>query len=388
VNASIVVSTGPLRIGGNLIWGEYFNGLLDEIRVYNRVLTAGEVVTDMNTPVGGAPPPDTTPPSRSNGQPSGTLAAGTTSTTLQLTTNEAATCRFSLTAGTTYAAMTGTFATTGGTAHSTPVGGLRNGNTYTFYVRCSDATGNANTTDFPISFSIATPTADTTPPTRTNGQPTGTLPAGTTSATLRLTTDEAATCRYAVNASTAYATMPNVFLTTGGTAHASLVSGLANGTTYSYFVRCSDVVGNVNASDFPISFAVASGTSSLVAAFGFNEVSGTAVQDASGRGNGGTMTNVTRTTAGRYGGALVFNGTNAWVTVADSASLDLTNGMTLEAWVRPTAAMSKSWRSILLKERVNGLSYSLYANTSASPEVCRRGPSLGDPARLDRNAMR
>ena len=26
----------PLRIGGNAIWGEWFNGLIDEVRVYNR----------------------------------------------------------------------------------------------------------------------------------------------------------------------------------------------------------------------------------------------------------------------------------------------------------------------------------------------------------------
>ena len=40
------------------------------------------------------------------------------------------------------------------------------------------------------------------------------------------------------------------------------------------------------------------------------------------------------------GGALSFDGVNDWVTVADAAALDLTNAMTLEAWVaraRPTA---------------------------------------------------
>ena len=30
-----------------------------------------------------------------------------------------------------------------------------------------------------------------------------------------------------------------------------------------------------------------------------------------------------------------FDGVDDWVTVADSASLDLTSGMTLEAWVKP-----------------------------------------------------
>jgi hypothetical protein len=110
----------------------------------------------------------------------------------------------------------------------------------------------------------------------------------------------------------------------------------------------------------------ASTPAGLVAAFGFDEDSGSTVSDASGTGNHGTILNATRTTAGRYGRALLFNGSNAWVTVADSASLDLTTAMTLEAWVRPTAAMGTSWRSIVLKEHPDGLSYSLYANTSSA----------------------
>ena len=49
----------------------------------------------MNAPIG----TDTTPPVRSNGQPTGTLPAGTTQTTLSLTTNESATCRYGTTQG-------------------------------------------------------------------------------------------------------------------------------------------------------------------------------------------------------------------------------------------------------------------------------------------------
>jgi len=47
----MVTSTNPLRIGGNSIWGEFFAGLIDEVRVYNRVLTAAEIQADMNTPI-------------------------------------------------------------------------------------------------------------------------------------------------------------------------------------------------------------------------------------------------------------------------------------------------------------------------------------------------
>lgn len=44
-------TSNPLRIGGHSVWGEYCAGLIDEVRVYNRALTAAEVATDMNTAV-------------------------------------------------------------------------------------------------------------------------------------------------------------------------------------------------------------------------------------------------------------------------------------------------------------------------------------------------
>ena len=60
----MVVSSGPLRIGGNALWDEFFAGRIDDVRVYNRALTAAEVLADMNTPVAGA---DTQAPSAPGG---------------------------------------------------------------------------------------------------------------------------------------------------------------------------------------------------------------------------------------------------------------------------------------------------------------------------------
>jgi hypothetical protein len=101
-----------------------------------------------------------------------------------------------------------------------------------------------------------------------------------------------------------------------------------------------------------------------VAAYGFNEGAGTAASDASGTGNSGVITGATWSAAGKYGGALSFNGTSNWVTVNDAASLDLTTGMTLEAWVKPSALAD--WRTVLLKENGSGLVYALYASDAAS----------------------
>jgi len=100
-----------------------------------------------------------------------------------------------------------------------------------------------------------------------------------------------------------------------------------------------------------------------VAAYGFEEPTGNSVVDASGTGNGGTISNATRTTAGRIGSALTFNGTNSWVTVADAPSLDLTTAMTIEAWVFPTGNLT-NWRNVIGKERPGGVAYYLYSRAN------------------------
>ena len=51
LTGAMVTSTGALRIGGNSVWGEYFKGRIDEVRIYNRALTQAEVGADMNTAV-------------------------------------------------------------------------------------------------------------------------------------------------------------------------------------------------------------------------------------------------------------------------------------------------------------------------------------------------
>jgi hypothetical protein len=102
----------------------------------------------------------------------------------------------------------------------------------------------------------------------------------------------------------------------------------------------------------------------LVAAYGFNEGAGVQTADASGLNNVGTLGGATWTPAGKYGAALSFNGSSSWVTIADAASLHLTTGMTIEAWINP--ASSTGWRSVVLKERSGGLAYALYGENNAN----------------------
>jgi glucose/arabinose dehydrogenase len=105
-------------------------------------------------------------------------------------------------------------------------------------------------------------------------------------------------------------------------------------------------------------------TTGLVAAYNFNEASGNAVTDSSGSNNNGTISGATRTATGKFGRAITFNGTSNYVSIPHSASLQLTTGMTLEAWVNMTGG--QSWRTVILKERTGGMAYALYARNDAN----------------------
>jgi hypothetical protein len=108
-----------------------------------------------------------------------------------------------------------------------------------------------------------------------------------------------------------------------------------------------------------------------VAAYSFDESSGSIVSDGTGNGNAGTITGATWTTSARNGSALFFNGSD-WVTVNDSAFLDLSsNGVTLEAWVYPTE-LPIDWATIVLKEAPDNMAYGLllYAESGLiRPEI-------------------
>ena len=109
-------------------------------------------------------------------------------------------------------------------------------------------------------------------------------------------------------------------------------------------------------------------TAGLVAAFGFDEVSGVTAVNTANNAFNGTIRQAVRV-AGKIGKALSFDGVDDWVTVTDTTGspLDLATGMTLEAWVNPAAA--SGWETVLMKERgaagAGLLAYVLYARDGA-----------------------
>ena len=97
---------------------------------------------------------------------------------------------------------------------------------------------------------------DTIPPVRWDGAPGGTLPSTTTAVTLTLSTNEAATCRYATSLGVAYTAMTTTFSVTGEISHTEPITGLVDEQTYTYYVRCQDSTTNANTDDYEISFTI------------------------------------------------------------------------------------------------------------------------------------
>jgi glucose/arabinose dehydrogenase/chitodextrinase len=92
--------------------------------------------------------------------------------------------------------------------------------------------------------------------------------------------------------------------------------------------------------------------SSLVGAWGFNEASGATAADASGNGNAAALTNGPAWVAGKHGNAVSLDGVNDYLSVPNSASLDVSgNALTLSAWLNPASTsrdsvfLGKFWAS-------------------------------------------
>ncbi|HAV10950.1 MAG TPA: hypothetical protein DCX32_00160 [Candidatus Moranbacteria bacterium] len=102
--------------------------------------------------------PDTTAPVISGGSPTGELSFSTTQTDLSVQANEKSICKYSKTAGTEYSSMVDSLSSSDSLKHAASLSGLTAGTTYNYYVRCQDLIGNKTTSDYKVSFSIATKT--------------------------------------------------------------------------------------------------------------------------------------------------------------------------------------------------------------------------------------
>jgi hypothetical protein len=360
VSATIPATTGVLRIGGNSIWGkEYFNGTIDDVRIYNRSLTAAEIQADLNTPVWN---PSTSPALSYVAINPDTLEGGNTSTATVAIGGPAPTggAVVTLTSSNTSVAQV--------PSSITIPAGSTNAN---FAITTSSVTaatpvtvsavygGVTKTTILTVNPVVALSTLSVSPTTVTGGtssQGTVTIsgPAPTGGAVITLTSSNTSVALVPSSVTIpAGSTNTNFMVSTSSVATTNLVS--INGTY-------SGVNQNANLTVTP------QATAGLVAAYAFGEGAGTVVSDASGNGQNGTITGSTWTSSGKNGSGLSFNGTSNWVTIPDSNLLDVSTGLTMEAWVYQISTANR-WKSIIMKEAPGYYVYALYISPSNHPSI-------------------
>jgi len=189
---------------------------------------------------------------------------------------------------------------------------------------------------------VASTVSDAAAPFRSDPVPVSPLPAGTTSATLGLTTDELAFCRLSLAPGDGYDDMVVPFTTTGSTTHTFPLTGLTDGSINRYYARCRDPLGNTNPDDLEIAFGVGDVdlVSDLVAFWPLDEGSGCDAFDATGMNDGVLGPDCLGSgdapswIGGINGSGLSFDGVDDEVLVASAPSLDTPGVVTVSAWIR------------------------------------------------------
>jgi chitodextrinase len=226
--------------------------------------------------------------------------------------------------------------------------GLAAGTTFSYRVRATDAAGNMGSYS---NIATATTQAQDTQPPSAPGTLTATALSGTqVNLSWGAATDDVGVTGYRVERCQGVGCSVFIKLATPiGTSFSD--TGLTPNTSYTYVVLATDAAGNLGPYSNSASVTTTETVPELVAAYSFNDGSGSVLVDTSGRGNSGTINGAVWTSSGKFGGALSFNG-SARVVVPDSPTLHLTTAVTLEAWVKPSN-VSSAWRDIVYKGNDN-----------------------------------
>ena len=229
------------------------------------------------------------------------------------------------------------------TLSGTPSGG---GGTYSLTLTANNGVGTPGSQSFTLTITL-----DTQAPTAPSGLTATAISGSQINLSWTASTDNVGVTGYLIErCQGAGCTNFARVLTVTGTTYSD--SGLISNMSYTYQVKATDAAGNFSPYSNTATATTLATIAGLVAAYSFDEGTGTTVTDLSGNGNTGTLTNTTWTSTAKFGNALVFNGSNSKVSINDAASLHLTAGMTLEAWVNPYV-LSAAWRDIIYKGNDN-----------------------------------
>jgi chitodextrinase len=315
---------------GRRTGGYYFNGVIDEVRIYNRALSQAEIQSDMNTPLGVTV--DTTPPTAPSN-----LVATAASTQINLSW-AASTDNVGVTsyliercqgAGCSNFTQVATSTTTTFSDR-----GLAASTSYSYQVRAMDGAGNLS--PYSNVATAVTQTPDTQPPTTPTNLTATAISGSQINLSWTASTDNVGVTGYLVERCTGASCTSFARQTTvPGTTYSD--TGLVPNTSYTYQVKATDAAGNFSLYSNQATVTTLATPAGLVAAYSFDEGSGTTVTDLSGHNLNGTIVGATWTTNGKYGNALSFDGTSSYVDLGNPAALQLTGSMTVEAWVNAAA---------------------------------------------------
>ncbi len=351
-SGTLPASSGNLQIAASQ-FGEYFKGLIDEVRVYNTALTATDIQTKYQQESGSASSTVVATPIIS---PNGGSHSGSVSVTMQTATSGAS-----------------IYYTTNG---STPT---QSSTLYTAAITLSSSatikakafkTGSSASAEASASFTIIQPFNFSL----ANSGNKSVVAASSVTNLITTALISGTTQSVAFSVSGLPAGSVGSFSTPSCSPACS--STLTVGTTASTPAGTSNVTvtasggGITKTSTFVLTVSVPSTANQpLIAYWKFDEGTGTSTGDASGNGNTGILTNGPIWISGKIGSALYFDGIDDVITVPNSNSLGLSSSFTLSAWVNPASAFN-DFRSIVAKND----SYYLYASSAG---FCGDGAPFG-----------
>lgn len=115
---------------------------------------------------------------------------------------------------------------------------------------------------------------------------------------------------------------------------------------------------------------------SVVLYFTFDDDSGNKATDISGNGNDGSIEGA-KHVAGKYGSALEFDGEGSHAEVTPDASLDITDGITLMAWIYKTEFLpANNGETIISKKQGGGYSLEVAGWENRFPEKLSSEPRI------------
>jgi hypothetical protein len=286
---------------------EYLAGAVDELRIYSRALSAGDVLQIYND--SGPATLDTIPPVASLTAPlAGQTLAGSVVVSASASDNVGVVgVQLKLDGSSLGAELTGApYSVSWNTT------GAANGS-HALTAVARDAAGNSA-----VSAVVNVTVSNNPAPVISSASASGVSSSG---ATLNWSTDVPADSQVEYGPTVAYGSS-TILNTTLVVSHAQALSGLAAGTLYHYRVKSRSGAGTLAVSG-DLTFTTTAGADpSLIAYLKLDEGTGTVAADASGHGNAGTLMNGASWTAGRSGQAAALDGVNDYVRIRHAATLD------------------------------------------------------------------